>query len=174
MRSYHRYSFTRSIPHNWPAELKKDPGVPRLPNLRVRGEEKQRRRSVCPYLPRPLIISLTVRPYSSLPHTLRCMKMRRWPPSPRSLHSPSSRRPHRLTTSCHRHPSQRLQRRRSSCGGTTSACCIKLSTRPTLSFSCSTHVTPLGVAADWWKRRCAGAKWRVNASYLYSTKLVCA
>lgn len=29
-------------------ELKKDPGVPRLPNLKVRSAEKQRRRSVCP------------------------------------------------------------------------------------------------------------------------------
>ncbi len=28
-------------------ELKKDPGVPRLPNLKVRSAEKQRRRSVC-------------------------------------------------------------------------------------------------------------------------------
>ena len=29
-------------------ELKKDPGVPRLPNLKVRNAEKQRRRPVCP------------------------------------------------------------------------------------------------------------------------------
>ena len=33
-------------------ELKKDPGVPRLPNLKVCSAEKQRRRSVCPpYFP---------------------------------------------------------------------------------------------------------------------------
>lgn len=40
-------------------ELKKDPGVPRLPNLRVCSAEKQRRRSVCPpYLPHlPLIFN---------------------------------------------------------------------------------------------------------------------
>jgi hypothetical protein len=29
-------------------ELKKDPDVPRLPNLKVRSAERQRRRSVCP------------------------------------------------------------------------------------------------------------------------------
>jgi len=30
-------------------ELKKDPGVPRLPNLKVRSAELQRRRSVCAF-----------------------------------------------------------------------------------------------------------------------------
>lgn len=36
-------------------ELKKDPGVPRLPNLKVRSAEKQRRRSVClPYRSAPV------------------------------------------------------------------------------------------------------------------------
>jgi hypothetical protein len=37
------------------AELKKDPGVPRLPNLKVRSAEKQRRRSVgSPYRSAPV------------------------------------------------------------------------------------------------------------------------
>jgi hypothetical protein len=40
-------------------ELKKDPGVPRLPNLKVRSAEKQRRRSVC----------LTYRPHLSFINT---------------------------------------------------------------------------------------------------------
>ena len=41
---------TRLTPNVY-VELKKDPGVPRLPNLKVRSAELQRRRSVCTFHP---------------------------------------------------------------------------------------------------------------------------
>jgi hypothetical protein len=76
-------------------ELKKDPGVPRLPNLKVCSAEKQRRRSVCPpdfsgsttdtcaARRTPLVSRI---PHLSLHHNPPRMKMQRWHPSPRSLH----------------------------------------------------------------------------------------
>jgi hypothetical protein len=39
-------------------ELKKDPGVPRLPNLKVRSAEMQRRRSVCALRPSCLYLPI--------------------------------------------------------------------------------------------------------------------
>lgn len=130
---------TRLTPNVY-IELKKDPGVPRLPNLKVRSAELQRRRSVCTLSPLPAsqltdhrhprawphLNPLVAYPYPSPLRMTHHTKMRRWRPSPLSLRSPNSLHPHQPTTSCLRRPSRRLQpRQRNSCGGTTSACYTK-------------------------------------------------
>jgi hypothetical protein len=71
---------------------------------------------------------LVAHPHPSFPHTSQCL-------SRCSPHSPSSRHPHQLTTSCLRRPSRRLwpPRRRNSCGVATSACRTKSSANLTSS-----------------------------------------
>lgn len=138
--------------------------MPRLPNLKVRTAEMQRRRSVCalcliltsdltdPLLhprvgqrpnPRPSRF-----PYLSQPHIPRHMRTRRWRLNPRFLRSLSSQHPHQPTTSCPHHQNRRLPlpRQRNNYGGITSARCTKSSMSPTSSSSFSTRAIRLGVA----------------------------
>jgi hypothetical protein len=73
VRPLHSISSCSQVSHkDIHTELKKDPGVPRLPNLKVRSAEKQRRRSVCPPYRSGTCLRLTLAriPHLSLPHNL--------------------------------------------------------------------------------------------------------
>ena len=147
------------------SELKKDPGVPKLPNLKTRNAEKQKTRSASlSYLdlldhdhrsPSHLISDSCI----CCSHRHARIQMRRWHPN---LHCHPLRcwRPRSIkhTRPTLRAPYFPLRKRKSRCDDTTFARYTKLSMKATLSSSFSTHAIQRDAEVGSLKRRSGDEK----------------